>query len=169
MLSYKIYGKDNKTEIVLLHGLGGSHTIFYKQIEFLQKKFKIIALDLPCHGESKHILANETLTFEKCSHLIIETLNSLNIKKAHFIGVSLGTLIAQDLLNRYPEYIKSVIMAGAIVRFNLISKTLIFIGHLTKHILPYMFLYKTFAYVIMPRNNHRKSRKLFSKEAQRMG
>ena len=43
-----------------------------------------------------------------------------------------------------------------------------FLGNSTKSILPYMWIYKLFAFIVMPNNNHKESRLLFVKEAKKL-
>jgi pimeloyl-ACP methyl ester carboxylesterase len=59
-------------------------------------------------------------------------------------------------------------MGGAIMKLNLRSKILMFLGNSTKSILPYMWIYKLLAFIIMPNKNHRESRSLFIKEAKKL-
>ena len=42
------------------------------------------------------------------------------------------------------------------------------LGVLLKSVIPYLLLYKFFAFIIMPRKKHRESRNLFIKEAKKL-
>ena len=42
------------------------------------------------------------------------------------------------------------------------------LGNISKNIVPYMLLYKFFAWIILPRKNHRESRILFVREAKKV-
>ena len=42
------------------------------------------------------------------------------------------------------------------------------IGNIFKSVVPYMLLYKFFAFIIMPKKNHKKSRLLFINEAKKL-
>jgi len=59
-------------------------------------------------------------------------------------------------------------MGGAILKLNVRSKFLISFGNTFKSVVPYIFLYKLFAFVIMPKKNHKESRSLFVKEAKKL-
>ena len=59
-------------------------------------------------------------------------------------------------------------MGGAIMKLNFRSKVLMFLGNSTKSILPYMWIYKLFAFIVMPNNNHRESRLLFVEDAKKL-
>ena len=61
-----------------------------------------------------------------------------------------------------------MIMGGAIMKLNLRSQLLMRLGVIFKSIVPYIWLYKFFAFVIMPNKNHRESRSLFVREAKKL-
>jgi pimeloyl-ACP methyl ester carboxylesterase len=59
-------------------------------------------------------------------------------------------------------------MGGAILKMNFRSQILMFLGNTFKYILPYLLLYRFFAFVIMPNKNHKQSRILFINEAKKL-
>ena len=59
-------------------------------------------------------------------------------------------------------------LGGAILKFNFRSRILIFVGNLTKSIIPYIWIYQVFAFIIMPHRNHRDSRIMFIREAKKL-
>ena len=59
-------------------------------------------------------------------------------------------------------------MAGAIMKLNFRSRFLIKLGSIFKSVVPYIWIYKLFAFVIMPYKNHKKSRLLFINEAKKL-
>ena len=61
-----------------------------------------------------------------------------------------------------------MILAGAIMKLNIRSQFLMRMGVLLKSVLPYLWLYKFFAFIIMPRKTHRESRVLFIQEARKL-
>lgn len=63
---------------------------------------------------------------------------------------------------------QSMIMGGAIIKLNFRSQILMKVGNVFKSIVPYMMLYKLFAFIIMPKKNHKKSRLLFVNEAKKL-
>jgi pimeloyl-ACP methyl ester carboxylesterase len=128
-------------------------------------------VDLRGHGKSKDLLQKyyeENYSFEFISQDIIDVLNHLKIQKAHFIGVSLGTIIIRTIAEIAPDRVKSSILCGAITRLNVRSRILVFMGHMFKRFIPYMWLYRLFAWIIMPRKRHAKSRNLFIREAKKL-
>ncbi|MBD3615712.1 MAG: alpha/beta hydrolase [Gracilimonas sp.] len=172
MLYYKEYKSSEERDwVVFVHGAGGSSSIWFSQLRDFKKHFNVLMIDLRGHGKSKDLLQKyyeEDYSFEFISKDILEVLDHLKIEKAHFIGVSLGTIIIRTIGEIAPERVKSAILCGAITRLNVRSRILVFLGHMFKRFIPYMWLYKFFAWIIMPRKRHAKSRNLFIREAKKL-
>jgi pimeloyl-ACP methyl ester carboxylesterase len=107
-------------------------------------------------------------TFEAIGDEVIEVLDHLGIRRSHFIGISLGTIIIRDICERYTDRTQSLIMGGAVMKLNLRGRMLMWLGQSLQSIVPYMLLYRFFALIIMPRSNHRESRNLFVREAKKL-
>ena len=172
MLNYYLYPHTNSTEwVTFVHGAGGSSSIWYKQVRDFKKHFNVLILDLRGHGNSKPKLKdtfNPKYTFDSITADIVEVINHLKIKESHFVGISLGTILIRNLAEKKPELVKSMIMGGAIIKMNFRSQILMKVGNLFKSVVPYMLLYKLFAFIIMPKSNHKKSRSLFVNEAKKL-
>lgn len=172
MLNYYSYKHSTSSQwVTFVHGAGGSSTIWYKQIRDFKKQFNVLILDLRGHGDSKTIIKvpfNKKYTFDAITEDIVEVLDYLHIKKSHFVGISLGTILIRNLAEKKPNLVTSMIMGGAIIKLNLRSRFLMFAGNLCKSVIPYMLLYKLFAFIIMPKKNHKKSRLLFVNEAKKL-
>ena len=173
MIHYTKFLCKNKDSdwITFVHGAGGSSTIWFKQIKYFSKKYNLLLLDLRGHGKSKSIPINpfkKKYTFNSITNDILEVINAEKIKKSHFVGISLGSILIRNFAERNPSRVKSLIMGGAIMKLNFRSKVLMFLGNSTKSILPYMWIYKLFAFIVMPNNNHRESRLLFVEDAKKL-
>lgn len=172
MLYYKKYKSSDKNDwVVFVHGAGGSSSIWFSQLRDFKKHFNVLLIDLRGHGKSKDLLQKyyeEDYSFEFISKDILDVLDHLEIEKAHFIGVSLGTIIIRTIGEIAPDRVKSAVLCGAITRLNIRSRILVFLGHAFKRFIPYMWLYKFFAWIIMPRKRHAKSRNLFIREAKKL-
>jgi len=172
VLYYKQHIADPKKDwVVFIHGAGGSSSIWFQQIKAFNKAHNVLLIDLRGHGKSKDLLQKyyeENYSFELISRDILEVLDHLNISKANFVGVSLGTIIIRSIAEVDPERVQSAILCGAITRLNVRSRFLVFLGHTFKKMVPYMWLYRFFAWIIMPRKRHATSRNLFIREAKKL-
>ncbi|OCS84626.1 alpha/beta fold hydrolase [Caryophanon tenue] len=169
MLHYtKMFSCHEKEWLVLLHGLGGKSTLFYKQADFLSKHYNLLFIDLPGHGGSAGSDAKYYVAADVVSK-ITEVLESLHIARAHFLTFSLGTIIGNELMYRAKQYIQTMTLAGPVLKFNTWSSLLIKCAWTLRHFAPYMLFYKTFAYLIMPKKSHAKSRFYFVQEAAKLG
>lgn len=172
VLNYSTYLHNTATEwVTFVHGAGGSSSIWFKQIRSFGAQFNVLVLDLRGHGNSKPVLKdafNKKYTFDSITHDIVEVINHLKIERSHFVGISLGTILIRNLAEKHPERVKSMIMGGAIMKLNVRSQILIKLGVIFKSVVPYMLLYKFFAFIIMPRKNHKSSRLLFVNEAKKL-
>jgi len=169
LLHYKTFEKNpGNPWVTFLHGAGGSSSIWYKQIREFRKNYNVLLLDLRGHGQSGRGVWEKGDTFADISKEVIEVLDEKNIEKTHVIGMSLGTVVAQTMADNHPERVESLILGGAIIRFDIRTKLLLWIARATKSFVPYMFLYKTFAYILMPLKKHEESRLAFVNEAKKM-
>ncbi|MFK7756677.1 MAG: alpha/beta fold hydrolase [Flavobacteriales bacterium] len=171
MLHYNTHiCSENAEWVTFIHGAGGSSSIWYKQIRAFQKNFNVLLVDLRGHGKSKKPIYEKIkqYSFDVIGDEVIDVLNYLKIKKTHFVGISLGTIITRELSERYPERVSSMIMGGAVMKLNLRGQILMRVGAALQSVIPYILLYKFFAIIIMPRKKHRESRNLFIGEAKKL-
>jgi len=99
---------DDET-LVFIHGLGSDKDTWLQLTKYLTKKYRIIVPDLPGHGESIQDLSNNYSIEAQAQH-IIELLKILKIKRAHFIGSSMGGAVATKLTYIQPEIVLSLIL-----------------------------------------------------------
>ncbi|MEG1388263.1 MAG: alpha/beta hydrolase [Algoriella sp.] len=172
MLAYTTYTHPTSSEwVTFVHGAGGSSTIWFKQIREFSKHFNVLLLDLRGHGRSKKnikTLFEKRYTFKSVAKDVIDVLDHLKIDKTHFVGMSLGTIVIRQLAEDYSNRFNSMIMGGAIMKMNYQSRFFMKVGNLFKHMIPYLLLYRIFAFAIMPRSAHKESRNLFINEAKKL-
>lgn len=172
VISYTLYQNPSTDQwVTFVHGAGGSSSIWFKQIRDFKKQYNVLLLDLRGHGESKTTLKTafkQKYTFSALANDILEVLDHVQIKKSHFVGISLGTILIRQLAEMYPERVQSMILGGAILKMNFRSQVLMRLGNMFKYVLPYLVLYQFFAFVIMPKKSHKQSRLLFINEAKKL-
>jgi pimeloyl-ACP methyl ester carboxylesterase len=172
MLHHRTYFVDPDREwVVLVHGAGGSSSIWFRQLRAYREEFNVLLVDLRGHGGSAGMEdGRERLpyTFEALSAEVVEVLDHLGIRHAHFVGISLGCLIIRTIADIAPDRVRSMVLGGAVTRLNVRSRILVLLGNGFKRIIPFMWLYRIYAWIIMPRAGHRESRMIFVREAQKL-
>ncbi len=172
MLHHKTYeiGPD-RDWVVFVHGAGGSSSVWFRQLRAYREEFNVVLVDLRGHGGSARLRdgrEHKPYTFEAVSREVVEVLDHLGIERAHFVGISLGSLIARTIADIAPDRVASLVLGGAVVRLNVRSRILVALGNALKRVVPFMWLYRLFAWIIMPRERHRESRLLFVREARKL-
>jgi pimeloyl-ACP methyl ester carboxylesterase len=100
---------------------------------------------------------------------MIALLEREGVDRAHFLSMSLGGLVAEAIGLLYPERMSSMILAGGIAKLDWWATLLMYLGRATSLLMPYMALYRIFAWIIMPGARHARTRLLFYAHAQRLG
>jgi pimeloyl-ACP methyl ester carboxylesterase len=108
-LAYQKKGKGRT--IVLIHGFLGSSQIWKEFVPRLSKRFQLITVDLFGHGES------DCLGYVHNMELQAEGINSLlkhlSIRKAVFVGHSLGGYVSLALAEKYPDKVLGLVMLNS--------------------------------------------------------
>ena len=170
MLYHSIYKAENRSNkwITFIHGAGGNSSIWFNQVRFFKAYFNVLLIDLRGHGKSEVSPKGKEYTFEIIIDDILNVLDHNKIEKSHFVGISLGSILIQKMIQLHSNRVEKIGLGGAILNLNLQSRFLMFMGKLTQSIFPFIWIYTFFAYVIMPYKAHRKSRALFIKEAKKI-
>jgi pimeloyl-ACP methyl ester carboxylesterase len=90
--------------VILVHGSGSSKDVFVKQFAHpMAEKFRLVALDLPGHGESSDANDPRTAyTLGGFAETVGEVIDQLGLQHVAVFGWSLGGHIAIELLNSHP-------------------------------------------------------------------
>ncbi len=97
---------SKKTPIIFLHGVYFDHHLWDNQVSMITDRF-VIAVDMPLHGESKtNIKKNWNL--EDCAGMLIEILDSLNVKKVVAVGHSWGSMTILRAAHKNPDRFSAV-------------------------------------------------------------
>jgi len=109
-IHYFVFGKENGDLILFLHPAFSDHRAFDQQIDFFSKEYRVITIDLIGHGLSKANKSKDKI--DASSKHIEKILKIEGFDKAHLVGVSMGSLIAQYFALEYPEKIKTLTALG---------------------------------------------------------
>ncbi|MFV8341379.1 alpha/beta fold hydrolase [Flavobacterium sp. XS2P39] len=108
-ISYSDTGKG--TAIVLLHGFLENKGMWNFYIPEFAKKNRVITIDLLGHGESECLSYVQTM--EDNAEAVQAVLSELRIRKAIFVGHSMGGYVALAFAELYPENIKGLVLLNS--------------------------------------------------------
>ncbi|MDA0379239.1 MAG: alpha/beta fold hydrolase, partial [Bacteroidetes bacterium] len=170
MLSYKTFRNEETDEwVVFIHGAGGSSAVWFKQLRDFREHYNILLVDLRGHGRSRtYHGTGERYTLASISQDVLDVLTHEGIPSAHFVGVSLGTILIRQIVDMAPDRVDSVIYAGAVAGFTWSARSLISVGQTLRFLIPFRALYATFAWIIMPGPKAAEARRVFRREARQV-
>src|SRR4030042_1123751 len=89
---YEVHGRGEP--LVMIMGLGGGCKGWYFQTRALKKHYRVIVFDN--RGIGKSAKATEPYTIGNMAADVLGLMDHLGIDKAHVLGMSLGSLVAQE-------------------------------------------------------------------------
>lgn len=111
-ISYSDTGKG--TAIVLLHGFLENKGMWDFYIPEFAKKNRVITIDLLGHGETECLSYVQTM--EDNADAVHAVLSELRIRKAIFVGHSMGGYVALAFAELYPDTIKGLVLLNSTAR-----------------------------------------------------
>lgn len=100
------------TPIVLIHGIGSSVDTWADIPERLsQRGFRVVALDLPGHGESWRGRGDYSLGSLACT--VRDLLDHLGIERMHVVGHSLGGGVSMQFAYQFPGRVESMVLESS--------------------------------------------------------
>jgi len=94
--------------LVLVPGFGNGLWIWFKQIEDLARKFRVIAFDP--RGVARSEGRDEPFTIGDLADDLAELLGALRIDGAHVVGASFGGFVAQEFALNHPDMTRSLVL-----------------------------------------------------------
>ena len=108
-ISYSDNGKGNA--VVLLHGFLENQTMWQELVSELSKKHRIITIDLLGHGETECL--GYVHSMEDNAEAVQAVLLKLRIRKAVFVGHSMGGYVALAFAELYPENVRGLVLLNS--------------------------------------------------------
>ena len=102
---------EGGTPLVLVHGFGGDLNNWLFNHEALAAGRRVIALDLPGHGESAKTLQRGDL--DELSGVVLALLDHLDINAAHLVGHSMGGAVSLNAARLTPQRVRSLTLIGS--------------------------------------------------------
>ena len=95
--------------MIMVHGLGGTANAWYPQANLLARSFRVIRPDMEGSGRSP---AKGKISIATLAKDVTKLMDKLNIKSAHFLGHSMGTIVCQHIAAGSPARVKSLALLG---------------------------------------------------------
>lgn len=110
---YQSYGKGREA-LVLIHGWSCNLEYWRDQIPDFAKRNRVIAIDLPGHGQSdKPELAYSMDLFARAVDAV---LRDAGVERAVLMGHSMGTPIARQFYRQYPQKTLAIVIVDGALR-----------------------------------------------------
>ena len=106
---YFEYWGDSGEVVILCHGLGGSHAVWYQQVAFLSQHYRVITWDQRGFGRSTSTTGSIGPT--PAVHDMVAVLDELGVNRAHVIGQSMGGWAALGFAINNPDRVISLVLA----------------------------------------------------------
>lgn len=160
---------DSAEWMIFIHGAGGSSLTWKYQVEAFAPHFNLLLIDLRDHGYSKDLEPSyRTYNFDIIADDLLRTIDAIGVKKAHFIALSLGSIILQKLNDRRAEMMRTMIMAGGVFKADWRISSFAHSGKFLSYFVPFRWIYDGFILIVMPRKNHAFSRKQYRKQSLKL-
>lgn len=108
--AYLDIGDKGKEVLVLLHGFTGTKQTWSPFISELEKYFRVIAIDMPGHGNSTNDMP---ITMETFCHHLFKLLEKEKCDNIHLLGYSMGGRTALSFSMMYDSMVKTLILESA--------------------------------------------------------
>jgi pimeloyl-ACP methyl ester carboxylesterase len=109
-IHYFVSGHIGKPLIVFVHPAFADHRAFDHQLDYFAPDYRIVALDLLGHGLSRYTGGHDKI--DAAAAHIRSIVDDEGYPRAHLVGVSLGSLIAQYVALCYPDRAASLTVLG---------------------------------------------------------
>jgi len=105
-INYELSGRDEGPVVMLSHSLASSLVMWNPQLDSLESKFKVLRFDTRGHGDSDAPEGKYTL--ELLAADAVALMDALAIDAVHFVGLSMGGMIGQNLALDHGNRLKSL-------------------------------------------------------------
>lgn len=113
-LYYEVYGKG--PPLILVAGTSADHMLWSRQVADFSRDFTVYLVDHRGAGLSDAPPDIESYTSMAMAEDIVGLMDRLNIARAHVAGLSLGSLIAQEIALNHPDRVLTLGLHGTVGR-----------------------------------------------------
>jgi len=97
--------------LILFHQSGQTSSEYLAIGPLLADDYRVIAIDLPNHGQSD--TSDHELTMDEYADSVIDVMDNIDVDRAHMLGQHGGAYVAINLGIRYPDRVGKTVLSGA--------------------------------------------------------
>ncbi|WXG44723.1 MAG: alpha/beta hydrolase [Promethearchaeati archaeon SRVP18_Atabeyarchaeia-1] len=101
-----------KPSFVLIHGAAYNHRLWIRQWPALSSMGRVVALDLPGHGESAKFPAGQAISIKAYADHTHGVLSTLKCQSNVVIGHSMGGAVAMRYALDHPRNVRALVLVG---------------------------------------------------------
>lgn len=113
-LDIAFHEKGSGKTIVFLHGVGSDISVWKRQLDYFSGKWRTVAIEYPGYGESD--LPAKGLSREELGQSLFGAMDGLGIVEAHIVGLSMGGVMALEMVRQQPGRLRSLTLANTFAR-----------------------------------------------------
>jgi 3-oxoadipate enol-lactonase len=107
-MHYELEGPESAPVVTLSHSLATDFSMWDPQVAVLKSGYRVLRYDTRGHGGTD--APEGPYTLEQLAEDVRALLQALGIPKTHFMGISMGGMIAQVLALKNPGVLRSLIL-----------------------------------------------------------
>jgi 3-oxoadipate enol-lactonase len=105
-IDYEFFGPEGAPVVVLSHSLGSSSIMWAPQLPQLTKKFRVLCYDTRGHGGTS--APEGAYNLDQLGDDALALLDGMDLPRVHWVGLSMGGMIGQNLALRQNGRFKSL-------------------------------------------------------------
>lgn len=101
-----VLGPADAPTVFMVHGLSLDASMWFEQVpDLLKHGYRVVRMDLPGHGGTPSL--DPAYTLDELADLVAGVIGDLALGPVHFVGLSIGAMIGQNLVLNHPELVRS--------------------------------------------------------------
>lgn len=109
---YEVSGPPDGDVLVLGHGAGGNRMVWFQQVPFFARRYRVVTWDQRGFGGSTNV--NDAATPRNAGTDLLRVLDAVGAERAHVVGQSMGGWAAMAATLAAPDRIRSLVCADTL-------------------------------------------------------
>jgi 3-oxoadipate enol-lactonase len=105
-MEYVLSGKQDAPVVMMSHSLGCNLALWNYQLEALEPHFRVLRYDTRGHGGSE--ATEGAYSLGQLGFDAIALMDTLGVERVHWVGISMGGMIGQELAFNHPDRLLSL-------------------------------------------------------------